>query len=176
MKLTTLEVLNSFPDEIPQIVPGEIKRLEKSLEPLRLLIASYYKMDYEPWIKDFYAQTATILSGKENDIQRLKELKILLFMHNNRNKKKSFDAITDERIMLAKSFPIKDMYSFEKLKAYGSKLKCSCPFHTDNTPSFYIYPSNTFHCFSCSKGGSNIDFYMQLNNMNFKQAVLALTS
>jgi len=32
----------------------------------------------------------------------------------------------------------------------------SCPFHSDRTPSFTIYPENNFYCFGCHKGGDSI--------------------
>lgn len=36
--------------------------------------------------------------------------------------------------------------------------KISCPFHSDDTPSLQIYPSGTFYCFGCRRGGSIYDF------------------
>lgn len=46
-------------------------------------------------------------------------------------------------------------------KRSGRVLKDCCPFHSDNTPSFTIYPKEqTFHCFGCGKGGTVIDYIM----------------
>jgi len=36
--------------------------------------------------------------------------------------------------------------------------KITCPFHPDDTPSLQIYPSGTFYCFGCRRGGSIYDF------------------
>lgn len=47
-----------------------------------------------------------------------------------------------------------------------------CPAHADNTPSLKIYPdSDSFYCFSCTAGGSVIDFYMLYADADFNTAV-----
>lgn len=53
-----------------------------------------------------------------------------------------------------------------------------CPFHAgDHTASLKIYPGNRgWHCFGCGKGGSVINFAMNLFGINFQQAVLRLSS
>lgn len=174
-KPTIREILDYFPDEIPEIVPREISRLEEELKPLKKLITSYHNENYEPWILKFYTTTAVMFSGCEHKLNYIKKLKLLLSMHKHRSNPPSPNRITDEKIQLAKQQLIKDMYSFDRLKPIGGKFKASCPFHADKTPSFLIYESNTFHCFSCGTGGSAIDFYMKINNIDFKSAVNALT-
>ena len=51
-----------------------------------------------------------------------------------------------------------------------------CPFHSgDRTASLKIYPGDRgWHCFGCHKGGSVINFVMELFNLNFKQAILRI--
>lgn len=53
-----------------------------------------------------------------------------------------------------------------------------CPFHRgDRTASLKIYDgSGGWHCFGCGKGGSVIDFTMELFGLNFRQATLRLNS
>ena len=52
-----------------------------------------------------------------------------------------------------------------------------CPFHNEKTASLKIYPgSGGWHCFGCGKGGSVIDFVMQLFQIPFPQAVVRLSS
>jgi hypothetical protein len=47
-----------------------------------------------------------------------------------------------------------------------------CPFHDDNNPSFSLNAKeNYWNCFSGCGGGSVIDFWMMMNNINFKDAV-----
>ena len=40
--------------------------------------------------------------------------------------------------------------SYVSLKRAGSNLKGLCPFHSEKTPSFTVYPQdNSFYCFGC---------------------------
>lgn len=71
----------------------------------------------------------------------------------------------------AKSVPILSLYDFQNVKKTYSRTMCSCPFHQDNSPSFCIYPTNTFYCFSCNKGGDCITFMRELHNISFVEAV-----
>lgn len=53
-----------------------------------------------------------------------------------------------------------------------------CPFHQgDRTASLKVYPGGGgWHCFGCNKGGSVVDFVMELFGLNFKQALLRLNA
>lgn len=53
-----------------------------------------------------------------------------------------------------------------------------CPFHQgDHTASLKIYAgAGGWHCFGCHRGGSVIDFVMQLFDLNFQQATLRLNA
>lgn len=54
----------------------------------------------------------------------------------------------------------------------NSKGVGKCPFHNDKHPSFSVnVKENYWHCFSGCGGGSVIDFWMKLNNMDFQMAV-----
>ena len=49
--------------------------------------------------------------------------------------------------------------SYVSLKRAGSNLKGLCPFHSEKTPSFTVYPAdNSFYCFGCGVGGNAITF------------------
>ena len=51
----------------------------------------------------------------------------------------------------------------------------SCPFHSERTASFKIYPkSNSFYCFGCGAGGDVIDFVRLLYGLDFRQACVRL--
>lgn len=48
----------------------------------------------------------------------------------------------------------------------------NCPFHQDTHPSLYIYSDeNRWWCFGCNTGGSNIDWIMRYNHLEFSEAV-----
>jgi len=50
-----------------------------------------------------------------------------------------------------------------------------CPFHSEKTPSFTIFPkTNTFKCFGCGAGGSVIDFVMQMHGTDVLEAAKKL--
>lgn len=47
----------------------------------------------------------------------------------------------------------------------------NCPFHAgDRDASLKVYKDNTWHCFGCHKYGSVIDFVMETERMDFRQA------
>ena len=47
-----------------------------------------------------------------------------------------------------------------------------CPFHAEKTPSFNVSPSKGFYkCFGCGKGGDAVDFLMELEQMDFVEAI-----
>ncbi|MBQ7611637.1 MAG: DNA primase [Spirochaetaceae bacterium] len=50
-----------------------------------------------------------------------------------------------------------------------------CPFHSEKTPSFHIDPEKkVFYCFGCQKGGTLIQFFMEMEHISFIQAVTEL--
>ncbi len=53
-----------------------------------------------------------------------------------------------------------------------------CPFHKgDRTASLKLYPgSRGWCCFGCRRGGSVIDFVMELYGISFRQAVVRLSA
>ena len=58
------------------------------------------------------------------------------------------------------------------LKRAGSNLKGLCPFHSEKTPSFTVYPSeNSFYCFGCGVGGNAITFIRQIEHLDYPDAV-----
>lgn len=61
------------------------------------------------------------------------------------------------------------------LKRAGNSYKGLCPFHNEKTPSFVVFPdSQNYHCFGCGKGGDIFSFYMDLENVEFREALKEL--
>ncbi|MFB0921068.1 MAG: DNA primase [Oscillospiraceae bacterium] len=57
-------------------------------------------------------------------------------------------------------------------KKSGSNLFGLCPFHSEKTPSFSVAPDKQiYHCFGCGKGGSVINFIMEIENLSYPDAV-----
>ncbi len=61
------------------------------------------------------------------------------------------------------------------LKSAGRLSKGLCPFHSEKTPSFTVYPDNqSFYCFGCGKGGDIITFTRDIENLDYLDAVRLL--
>lgn len=61
------------------------------------------------------------------------------------------------------------------LTKQGHSFKGLCPFHSEKTPSFYVSPEkNIYKCFGCGKGGTSINFVMEMENCSFVEAVRQL--
>lgn len=61
--------------------------------------------------------------------------------------------------------------------AGGGNLKGLCPFHAERTPSFNVTPGKElYHCFSCGEGGDVIKFIMQVETLQFGEAVERLAA
>lgn len=57
-------------------------------------------------------------------------------------------------------------------KRSGSNQFGLCPFHSEKTPSFSVSADRQiYHCFGCGKGGGVINFIMEIENLNFPEAV-----
>lgn len=62
--------------------------------------------------------------------------------------------------------------SYVNLKRAGSVYQGLCPFHSERTPSFTVFPNTeTFHCFGCGAGGDVISFIMRAENLEYPGAV-----
>lgn len=58
------------------------------------------------------------------------------------------------------------------LRRNGKTLWGKCPFHTEKTPSFSVSEERqTFHCFGCGKGGDIFTFIMEIENLEFLEAL-----
>ncbi len=58
------------------------------------------------------------------------------------------------------------------LKRVGKNYAGLCPFHPEDTPSFFVHPERgIFKCFGCGKGGNAITFVMEYYRMSFPEAV-----
>jgi DNA primase len=58
------------------------------------------------------------------------------------------------------------------LKKKGANWMACCPFHQEKSPSFSVNPAKGFYkCFGCGKGGTAFNFVMEMEGLNFPEAV-----
>ncbi|MBF7097715.1 DNA primase [Alkalibacter mobilis] len=58
------------------------------------------------------------------------------------------------------------------LKKSGSQFMGRCPFHNEKTGSLSVSAEKQlYHCFGCGAGGNTITFIMNIENLNFVEAV-----
>lgn len=81
------------------------------------------------------------------------------------------DRETVQRILDAADI-VEVVSDFVHLKRRGANYIGLCPFHNERTPSFSVSKSKGIcKCFSCGKGGSAVNFIMELEQMNFNEAL-----
>jgi len=62
-----------------------------------------------------------------------------------------------------------------QLKKAGINYSACCPFHDEKTPSFMVSSQRqSFKCFGCSKSGDVISFFMEMEGLNFPEALKIL--
>lgn len=62
--------------------------------------------------------------------------------------------------------------SYVTLRRAGSNYTGLCPFHSERTPSFTVFPdTQSFFCFGCEAGGDAFTFVMRFENLEYPEAV-----
>lgn len=65
--------------------------------------------------------------------------------------------------------------NYVQLKRKGRLYGGLCPFHSEKTPSFYVYPdTQSFYCFGCGAGGDVITFTKKIENLEYIETIKLL--
>ncbi|MDP4152642.1 MAG: DNA primase [Bacillota bacterium] len=83
-------------------------------------------------------------------------------------------ALPDSFLELLRSrCDIEDVISqYVTVKRRGRSLVGLCPFHSEKTPSFTVFPeTQSYYCFGCGAGGDVITFIRNIENLDYLDAV-----
>lgn len=84
---------------------------------------------------------------------------------------KKIDRETVDRILSAADI-VEVVSDFVTLRRSGANYMGLCPFHSERTPSFSVSKAKGIcKCFSCGKGGSPVNFLMELEQMSYQEAL-----
>lgn len=181
-------VIEAFPSEPALVVAKldeywrEARDKYKEVIDIRNIVDQVQGDPFSKWFfvnAERYEQ-ATRLKWLYQQIKRLERLKVsyekkqveeLLvyakFETKEERKKYNIDRMFGNEGLLV------DIASYDgmKLRGAGSRFQGICPFHTEKTPSFFIYVDNWYHCYGCGAHGNFINYLMKTRKIEFKEAL-----
>jgi DNA primase len=70
---------------------------------------------------------------------------------------------------------VEEIGAIVPLRKSGKAFKGLCPFHSERTPSFYVFPeSGRWHCFGCHEQGDIFNFVEKQQGLEFRDALAQL--
>lgn len=177
MPNTIKEWAKVFPEAAEAIREKIIEEMDNISDAEFRIMQSYWHAKRDPDARPICEAVAEIIAEKELAPHR-KNLSRLLWEHRiltapeQEKKKKRIDA--KEVKSRANLKDIAEMYGLRMARS-GNRWTCLCPFHNERHASFFIFPDNTFHCFSCQAHGDVFTFIQLKEDVNFKQALDVLS-
>ena len=171
------ELLEMFPEaDIPSVFVERQEEYDQRVQIIKKLLEKVEKEPscnipaYEALIEKFHIRN---LLETERHISRLKRL---ISLAEGKHRESLVHEDFEERKSCAKNFPIYELARSQiDLKSSGKNFVGLCPFHTEKTPSFYLYTeTNSFYCFGCQTGGDVITLTMHIYGIGFTDAVTML--
>ena len=168
------KILHLFPGrkreyirELKDQIPADRQARVKNQQDLRNFIQNCPKYN-DRWAIELYQEYVKQIDKKLES--RIKKNSWIISSLQGRIAKTG--QITDADIAQAREVPIETLYEGGNLRRVAGRLSGLCPFHKERTASFSIYTQqNSWWCYSCSEGGSVIDFVMKIRECGFLDAV-----
>lgn len=183
--LLVLPEITGFEDGLREIIPFKLQELLNRCEILKDWKEKSLQVVSDTTKKgsseEYFLTTWIFIEFTEYHIIQ-KWLNYWLALWSEINPKPSFGGEFFRRPNQIKSFEIEKVKQnpisrfFEgRLRQVGSRLVGLCLFHKEKTPSFTIYPNNTYHCFGCQAHGDVIEFIQKTKKLSFPEAVRFLS-
>ena len=168
------EACNIFPhDEIISILTENIRAATSTLQQLGRAQKQYARdvssvPDDEKWFYQFLQEEiAERIKEQRRKIARFETRRTLLQQPSRRHNSYDIEGIKEQ-------VPI-DTFLESGRSQQGNRRFYPCPIHNEKTPSFCWYlDNNSWYCFGCHEGGSVIDLYMKLHDVDAKKAIQEL--
>jgi len=160
---------------IQEKIGGWEKQATKLEEDIRTRLMELYEMkvdEFSTWLGEYFINKLLFPEYErcKSNIVRLRRNLLSLKMTG------AGTVTNEERIEKARQYPIYEMAKYRLLLRQCGKDRylANCPFHEDKSPSFYLYPTNTFYCFGCQENGDVIKLAMHLHGVSFREAIKLL--
>ncbi len=167
------EWLSLFPEAI-EVIPDKILEWQDELDEIEHQANDFiHNINAEPLARELITEwvifdTAIRILRIKKHLSRLKRGLPRRGYVDQPNK--------EEQIEQARNVSLIELAMTElHLVKRGANYSALCPFHTEKTPSFFVFPQrNTFKCFGCQKSGDVITYYMEIRSVTFLEAVQQL--
>lgn len=179
-RLTPKELLEIYP-EAKKFLPEKLKEQEMICEAEEEYVVELLKNieknetdEFSKWFLErivYYFGTRTLWTEKER-LHKIRRLYASAYPP-----KPTPGALTDEMIERAREKSPSEiaMQYIPLTRISPERYKGKCPFHDDSTASFIIYEEKgNFYCFGCHRYFDTISFLMEIEGINFKEAVKRL--
>lgn len=175
-----MEDIELFSDEILEAAKTKVVQIRQRISELkRQRDACLISNELEDWESSETKEISRLLcetkfDGEYEVLKKWEKYWYRLIKIITQPERDTSNEITPEKIAQAKEVPIDSLYTGE-LKRVGGRFTGLCPFHTEKTPSFFIFEStNSFYCFGCKEHGDSVTFVMKSQGYNFIDAVKSL--
>ena len=81
------------------------------------------------------------------------------------------NSIEEIKTYIVEKTKLEDLISEDlDLKRQSGRMTGCCPFHEENTPSFYVF-SDHYHCFGCGAHGDVINYVREKRGLGFIESL-----